>query len=50
MDDWVNVLAWAAPILLVEEILKAIGRWIYREERNQSDMKRHHSPKSLIAK
>lgn len=34
MDDWVNVLAWAAPVLLVEEILKAVGRWVYREERS----------------
>jgi Ca2+-transporting ATPase len=33
IDDWVTVLAWAAPILLVDEILKAIGRWLYREER-----------------
>jgi Ca2+-transporting ATPase len=32
LDDWVTVLAWAAPILLVDEILKAIGRWLYREE------------------
>jgi hypothetical protein len=35
MDDWVNVLAWAAPVLLVEEILKAVGRWVYREERSK---------------
>jgi hypothetical protein len=26
-------LAWAAPILLVDEILKAVGRYIYREDR-----------------
>jgi hypothetical protein len=32
MDDWVTVLTWAAPILLVEEVLKAIGRWIHREQ------------------
>jgi hypothetical protein len=50
MDDWVNVLAWAAPILLVEEILKAIGRWIYREERSQSGTKPHRAPKRLPVK
>ena len=32
-DDWVSVLSWAMPILLVDEILKAVGRWIHREER-----------------
>jgi Ca2+-transporting ATPase len=37
IDDWVTVLAWAAPILLVDEILKAVGRWLYREERNKAD-------------
>ena len=35
MDHWVTVLTWAAPILLVDEILKAIGRYIYREERKE---------------
>jgi Ca2+-transporting ATPase len=27
MDDWTRVLAWAAPILLVDEMLKAAGRF-----------------------
>jgi hypothetical protein len=31
--DWLHVLAWATPILLVDEILKAVGRYIYREDR-----------------
>lgn len=40
MDDWVTVLGWAAPILLVDEFLKAVGRWIYREERKEKAMKK----------
>lgn len=32
-EDWITVLCWAAPILLVDEILKAVGRFIYSEER-----------------
>ena len=31
-DDWINVLAWASPILLVDELLKAIGRFLNRKE------------------
>lgn len=30
-NDWINVLAWSMPILLVDEVLKAIGRWVNRE-------------------
>lgn len=26
MDNWLTVLAWSAPIILVDELLKAIGR------------------------
>lgn len=40
MDHWITVLGWAAPILLVEEFLKAIGRWIYREERKEKAKKK----------
>ena len=40
MDDWVTVLSWAAPVLLVDEILKAIGRFIYREERKEKARKK----------
>jgi P-type Ca2+ transporter type 2C len=36
IDDWITVLQWAAPILLVDEVLKAIGRWIHREDRIKS--------------
>ena len=32
-DDWVTVLCWALPILLVDEVLKAVGRYINSEER-----------------
>ena len=31
MDDWTTVLAFSAPILLVDEILKAIGRRINQQ-------------------
>ncbi|EEC45427.1 probable serca-type calcium ATPase, partial [Phaeodactylum tricornutum CCAP 1055/1] len=35
IDDWALVISWAAPILLVDEILKAIGRWVNREDRKK---------------
>lgn len=28
-----SVLAWAAPILIVDELLKAVGRWVNSERR-----------------
>ena len=31
-EDWTNVLSWALPILLVDEILKAIGRYVNRQK------------------
>lgn len=31
-DDWINVLKWSAPILLVDEILKFTGRWLEKKE------------------
>ena len=34
-SDWINVLYWSIPILFVDEILKFIGRWIYREEQEK---------------
>jgi hypothetical protein len=43
LDDWGTIVAWAAPILLVDEILKAIGRWIYREERREKAAARNQS-------
>lgn len=35
-DDWKNVLMWAAPILIVDEILKAIGRSLKHKEIKKS--------------
>lgn len=32
MNDWTTVLAWAAPILLVDEVLKAVGRFLIRKD------------------
>jgi Ca2+-transporting ATPase len=40
MDDWVTVLAWAAPILIVDEVLKAVGRWVNNEERALAKQKK----------
>ncbi|KAL7575259.1 hypothetical protein ACA910_001787 [Epithemia clementina (nom. ined.)] len=34
-SDWYTIAAWALPIILVDEILKAIGRWLYRKDRNE---------------
>lgn len=31
-EQWVTVLSWALPILLVDEVLKAIGRRLYQDE------------------
>jgi Ca2+-transporting ATPase len=40
IDHWVTVLAWAAPILLVDEVLKAVGRFLDREGRAEKERKR----------
>jgi len=31
IENWLSVLCWALPILVVEEILKAVGRWVNAE-------------------
>ncbi|CAB9501485.1 Sarcoplasmic/endoplasmic reticulum calcium ATPase [Seminavis robusta] len=36
MDDWITVLQWSAPILVVDEVLKGIGRWL--KQRKQPEM------------
>jgi cytochrome c-type biogenesis protein CcmH/NrfF len=33
LEDWKTVLLWAAPILLVDEFLKAIGRILAEQEK-----------------
>lgn len=38
MDDWRRVLIWSVPILLVEELLKLIGRWLQRREKRKSGL------------
>lgn len=40
LDNWVTVLSWAAPILIVEETLKAIGRWKYSEDSKQQSKRK----------
>lgn len=32
-EDWIKVLQWASPILVVEEILKTTGRWVKKKNR-----------------
>ena len=33
--DWTTVMSWALPILLVDEILKAVGRYVNGKEQKQ---------------
>jgi len=35
--DWFSVLFWASPILLVDEILKAIGRYLKSRKQNEKN-------------
>mmetsp|Transcript_26169 Transcript_26169/g.39612 ORF Transcript_26169/g.39612 Transcript_26169/m.39612 type:complete len:394 (-) Transcript_26169:150-1331(-) len=35
VKDWTSVLTWALPILLIDEILKAIGRYLKRKEEKE---------------
>ena len=37
LENWKTVLQWSAPILLVDEILKAIGRWLQKSEKSNED-------------
>lgn len=34
-DNWISVLKWATPILIIEEILKGIGRKVNKQDRNK---------------
>lgn len=36
-EDWKTVLLWAAPILLVDEILKFVGRRLQSKEKGAED-------------
>jgi Ca2+-transporting ATPase len=36
MDDWKNVLTFATPILLVDEVLKFVGRLLARKSNNKA--------------
>ena len=31
LENWITVLKWSAPILLVDEVLKAVGRSVNKE-------------------
>ena len=37
LSEWSTVWSWALPILLVEEVLKAIGRYLYATEQKQRE-------------
>jgi Ca2+-transporting ATPase len=34
-DDWCTVMAWALPIILVDEVLKAVGRYINQKKKEE---------------
>jgi Ca2+-transporting ATPase len=34
-DDWFTVMAWALPIVLVDEVLKAVGRYINQKKKEE---------------
>ena len=38
MSDWKTVWSWALPILLVEEVLKGIGRYVNAKEQKEREM------------
>jgi len=39
VENWITVLEWALPILLVDEVLKATGRWLKsRKERSAAGL------------
>lgn len=37
IENWISILKWSAPILLVEEILKAVGRRKMRKDKEKTD-------------
>lgn len=36
LDEWLLVLAFAAPVMLIDEVLKALGRWVVNREAPRS--------------
>lgn len=32
LHEWLLVLAFAAPVMLIDEVLKALGRWVVNRE------------------
>ncbi len=38
LSDWTTVWSWALPILLVEEVLKSVGRYLNAREQKQRSM------------
>jgi hypothetical protein len=35
LDNWVTVLGWAAPIFIVDEVLKGVGRYLTAQKKLQ---------------
>lgn len=48
-QDWVTVLQWAAPILLLEEVLKAVGRYLKGKENEAAMAERRQRLASVAA-
>eukprot|EP00957_Ditylum_brightwellii_P112270 8559777-Ditylum_brightwellii.AAC.1 len=42
LDNWITVLRWSAPIIIVDEVLKAIGRWVNKNK--EEEMKQSRVP------
>ncbi|KAL3758588.1 hypothetical protein ACHAWU_008342 [Discostella pseudostelligera] len=49
LDDWKTALKWSAPILIVEEVLKAIGRSRSRNLRQKNDDVSKPSAHSILS-
>jgi P-type Ca2+ transporter type 2C len=39
LANWISVVSWAMPILIVEEVLKAVGRWVNAKSAEESAVK-----------
>ena len=42
-EDWKTVLLWSSPILLVDEILKCVGRRLQAKEKSQAALQQNQA-------
>ena len=35
-ENWISILKWSAPVLIVEELLKAVGRFLKSSQEKKS--------------